>query len=68
MSYHDLSESTLSDDERSAERDRLVGMLLEVEHRMTNAEQSFVSSQRKATWPPSVKQLYWLRDIKDRYL
>jgi hypothetical protein len=67
MSYHDLSESTLSDDERSAERDRLVGMLLEVEHRMTNVEQSFVSSQRKATWPPSVKQLYWLRDIKDRY-
>ena len=68
MSYHDLSESTLSDDERSAERDRLVGMLLEVEHRMTNPEQSFVGSQRRATWPPSVKQLFWLRDIKDKYL
>lgn len=68
MSYHDLSESTLSDDERSAERDRLVGMLLEVEYRMTNSEQSFVSSQRRATWPPSVKQLFWLRDIKDKYL
>jgi hypothetical protein len=68
MSYHDLSESTLTPEQRADERNRLVGMLLEVEYRMTNAEQSFVSDQRRATWPPSVKQLFWLRDLKDKYL
>lgn len=68
MSYHDLSECTLDADERVEERNRLVVMLLEVEHRMTNTEQNFVSSQRNATWAPSVKQLFWLRDIKDRLL
>ncbi len=68
MSYHDLSESTLNAEQRAEERSRIVGMLLEVEHRMTNTEQSFVSDQRRATWPPSTKQLFWLRDLKDKYL
>ena len=67
MSYHDLSECTLDADERSYERNRLVGMLLECEHRMTNTEQSFVSSQRNATWAPSVKQLFYLRDLWEKY-
>jgi thiol:disulfide interchange protein len=66
MSYHDLSECTLSDDERRAEATRIVLMLVDVTGK-TEHEHQFI---RKMSQPGtvSVKQLFWLRDLKDKYL
>jgi len=69
MSYHDLSECTLSDSERLAEADKIVAMLdaASVVMRLSDKEYDFISEQRNSTYC-SVKQLFWLRDIKDRVL
>ena len=69
MSYHDLSECTLSDSERLAEADKIVAMLDadSVVMRLSDKEYDFISKQRNSVYC-SVKQLFWLRDIKDRVL
>jgi hypothetical protein len=69
MSYHDLSECTLSDSERLAEADEIVAMLDadDVVMKLSEKEYSFISKQRNSAYC-SVKQLFWLRDIKDRVL
>jgi hypothetical protein len=69
MSYHDLSECTLSDSERLAEADKIVAMLdaASVVMRLSDKEYDFISKQRNSVYC-SVKQLFWLRDIKDRVL
>jgi hypothetical protein len=78
MSYHDLSECTLSDSERLAEADKIVAMLdadkivamLDADDevmRLSDKEYDFISKQRNSVYC-SVKQLFWLRDIKDRVL
>lgn len=69
MSYHDLSSCTLNADERRAEADRIMEM-----YGMGALGDSFTESERSFLYqvgdgiPISVKQLFWLRDIKDKYL
>lgn len=65
MSYHDLSECSLTNDERCAEAQRIVGMLNTDE--LTHKEHEFVTSMDNCRFC-SVKQLFYLRDIKDKYL
>lgn len=65
MSYHDLSSCTLDADERRAEADKLADII--DKDSLTETEFKFL----EYVWdggPISVKQLFWLRDIKDKYL
>jgi hypothetical protein len=69
MGYHNLSECTLNDDERRAEADRIMemygtGALGDV---FTDSERRFLDQVGDGI-PISTKQLFWLRDIKDKYL
>lgn len=68
MSYHDLSECTLTDDERRAEATRISGMLEGYWTQMNDVERGFLSRVADENYPVSVKQLFWLRDIKDRMI
>lgn len=71
MAYNNLSECTLTADERMAERDRILlmfeGHKISVFEHMNDNERAFL---KKIEFSPfvTVKQLFWLRDIKDRYL
>ena len=67
MSYHDLSSCTLNAAERREEADRIVIMIKDKLEDMTPVESSFVERVDEG-YPISVKQLFWLRDIKDKYL
>ena len=66
MSYHDLSECTLTQDERVAEKDRIIGRLAGIQDELTPKEKEFVTKMHDYNWV-SVKQLFWLRDINDKY-
>jgi hypothetical protein len=66
MGYSDLSECTLTQDERVAEKDRIIARLTEIRAEMTRAESDFVTRIANDNWV-SVKQLFWLRDINDKY-
>lgn len=67
MAYHDLSTCTLNEDERRAEADRIIEMLDPLdESRFTERELDFF--RHIGVGAVSVKQLFWLRDIKDKYL
>ena len=68
LSYHDLSSCTLTDDERVAEKDRILRMLLEriTPSQMTEKEAEFIGKMDDAKYV-SVKQLFYLRDLNDRY-
>ncbi len=65
MGYHDLSECTLSDDERWQEKNQIVS-ILEGEL-LSDKDREFVDRMKRSTFV-SVKQLFWLRDIKDKFL
>jgi hypothetical protein len=68
MSYHDLSECTLSPAERLEEAGRIVNMLIETDdtyYKLSLRERDFIAGLQFSC---SVKQLFWLRDIKDRVL
>jgi hypothetical protein len=67
MSYHDLSSCSLTEDERREEADRLSVIIGEFQDKLTETELSFIKKQRDG-FPVSVKQLFWMRDIRDRYL
>lgn len=67
MSYHDLSTCTLDDDERRAEADRICKIVEDETEQMTATELKFVEKMADGG-PVSVKQLFWLRDIKDKYI
>ena len=67
MSYHDLSSCTLDDDQRREEADRILKMLEGEADNLTTKEQDFME-QMQDGGPVSVKQLFWMRDIKDKYL
>jgi hypothetical protein len=67
VGYNNLSESGMSDDARKQEAVRIVTILEEHHHRMQNHESDFVNKMRTA-WSVSTKQLFWLRDLKDKYL
>jgi len=66
MGYNDLSECTLTNDERVAEAQRITSRLANCEEDMTPKEREFVSQMDSAGYV-SVKQLFWLRDISDKY-
>lgn len=66
MSYNDLSESSLSADERRAEADRLTVIIGNIQDQLTKTELDFVKRCRDG-FPISVKQLFWLRDINSKY-
>lgn len=66
MGYNDLSECTLTQDERVAEKDRIVARLEDFEEQMTPKEREFVTKMHDYNWV-SVKQLFWLRDINEKY-
>lgn len=65
MSYHDLSECTLTPAERMEEATRIIFMLQDYYDELSEKEQAFIESLQTSC---SVKQLFWLRDIKDRVL
>ncbi len=67
MSYHDLSECTLTPDERISEAMKIIGMLEGYEGTFNSNEVSMMA-QVDSSGNCSVKQLFWLRDIKDRVL
>lgn len=67
MSYHSLSECSLNNEERCEEAYRIVNMISHLSDSMTKAEQDFLALMGHANYV-SVKQLFWLRDIKDKYL
>ena len=68
MTYHDLSTCTVSADERRDEADKILEILREVDwQKYTPQEFSFLDTVN-CGGPVSVKQLFWLRDIKDKYL
>lgn len=68
MKYHDLSESTLTPDERFKEKNEILELLEEVDSlHFTENEHHFLEGMRHST-TVSVKQLFWLRDIKNKYL
>lgn len=65
MSYHDLSECTLTPAERLEEAEKIIKILIDNNIELTPKEESFVQGMQTSC---SVKQLFWLRDIKDKYL
>ena len=66
MSYHDLSESTLTNDERVAEKDKIIERLIPGFIVVTDSEHRFLL-QIEHSDIVSVKQLFWLRDINNKY-
>ena len=66
MSYTNLSECTLSPDERASEKDRIVVRLTEIQADMTRNESDFVVRIADSNFV-TVKQLFWLRDINAKY-
>lgn len=68
MSYHDLSSCTLNADERREEADILCDMILDcAKDNLSEMEFQFLEYVSHGN-SISVKQLFWLRDIKDKYL
>jgi hypothetical protein len=73
MSYHPLANDTggTADDRRN-EADRILEIIAhECLKTMTPAEYKFLGDMeelKEKRRPISAKQLFWLRDIKDKYL
>lgn len=70
MAYHPLANETGGTaDDRRAEADRIISMLIHAGcyNQMTEKESDFVQ-RIESNVPVSPKQLFWLRDIKDKYL
>lgn len=70
MGYNDLSESGMTADERRAEATRICGMILPKvgDYTMNQNELKFVMDISDSRKPVSTKQLFWLRDLKSKYL
>jgi hypothetical protein len=70
MSYHDLSECTLDADERAEEACRIL-TIITTEGKMSmlsDNDVDFLSSVCLSNYNVTVKQLFFLRDIKERVL
>lgn len=68
MGYNDLSESALTPDERVAEKDRIMSIFIDIGYsNCSQKEREFLNQMRTARFV-SVKQLLYMRDIKDRCL
>ena len=68
MAYHPLTNDTGGTaDDRRAEANRILKLLEGHDDRMTAKERAFVEDMDN-DWDVSPKQLFWLRDIKNKYL
>lgn len=67
MGYNDLSQSTLTPQERRLEASKIVDRIQDCLDQMTPGERKFVESTGCDFAPVSVKQLFYLRDLNDRY-
>ena len=69
MAYHPLANDTGgSPEDRRSEADRILKILEDVDAvQFTTKEDKFIGQMRDDV-PVSPKQLFWLRDIKDKYL
>jgi hypothetical protein len=68
MSYNPLTKESGGDEvARIEEAHQIVRMLEEVTDQMTPKEAGFVNSITDCDYC-TTKQLFWLRDIKDKYL
>ena len=67
MSYHNLSSSSLSTDERQEEAQRICKMLDDYADELKQNEVNLVVTVENGG-AVSVKMLFWLRDIKDRVM
>ena len=65
MSYHDLSECSLTPAERLEEAGRLIEMITPYWEELRPNEIRMIEGLRSSC---SVKQLFWLRDIKDKVI
>ncbi len=71
MSYHDLSDSGMSDSDRRAEATRILQkhrLAEQVREEGTPNEIEFVKKVGDERQPVSTKQLFWLRDLMEKYL
>lgn len=66
MSYHDLSSSSLTARERVEEKNRIMKMLDGIDG-FTPVEEKFIGQIENSDFV-SVKQLFWLRDLTEKYL
>lgn len=55
-------------DQRREEADRILKILAEHRGGMTESESKFVAQMRDNRPPVSTRQLFWLRDIKAKYM
>jgi hypothetical protein len=68
MAYHQLTtESGGDENSRINEAREICRMLEEFTEQMSEKEQSFIGDMTDCDYC-TTKQLFWLRDIKDRYL
>jgi hypothetical protein len=66
MAYHDLSECTLDADERRAEATRICDIIADDLDFYAPHEQKFIVDISSYDRAVSVKQLFWLRDLRDK--
>jgi len=67
VGYNNLSESGMSGSDMRSEASRIVDMIQDSTDQMTPVERRFVESMGDDFAPVSTKQLFWLRDLKDKY-
>lgn len=70
MSYHDLSDSGMTPEAMRDEATRICDLIRPAvgDYTMRQNELKFVLEIADKRKPVSVKQLFWLRDLKDKYL
>jgi hypothetical protein len=70
MGYNDLSDSGMTDVERRDEATRICNLVLPNvgDYTMSQKELKFMMDIADKSKPVSTKQLFWLRDLKDKYL
>ena len=70
MGYNDLSESGMTPEDMRAEATRICDMIRPAvgDFTMKQNELKFVMDIADKHKPVSTKQLFWLRDLKDKYL
>lgn len=66
MTY--FNTSTQTPNERRNEADKILELLADVHDALTEVEKNLVTRLMCQSEPVSPKQLFWLRDIKDKYL
>jgi hypothetical protein len=70
MGYNSLSESGMTAEDMRIEATRICDMILPAvgDYTMKRHELKFVMDISDKRKPVSTKQLFWLRDLKDKYL